>query len=69
MPREWVEKLHQAALKCLDHLIIELVKEIPETHAPLANTLEDWAINFIFDQIIDLIQQTHQEVSQYALQD
>jgi two-component system sensor histidine kinase/response regulator len=69
MPREWVEKLHQAALKCLDHLIIELVKEIPETHAPLANTLEDWAINFIFDQIIDLIQQTHQEASQYALQD
>ncbi len=69
MPREWVEKLHQAALKCLDHLIIELVKEIPETHAPLANTLEDWAINFIFDQIIDLIQQTHKEVSQYALQD
>ena len=69
MPKEWVEKLHQAALKCLDNVIIDLVAQIPEIHAPLANTLEDLANNFIFDQIIDLIQQTtYMEVSQYALQ-
>lgn len=68
MPREWVEKLASAALKGLDHIIIDLLEQIPETHAPLANTLEDWANNFTFEQIIDLIQQTNTEVSQYALQ-
>jgi hypothetical protein len=57
MPSEWVEKLDRAALKCLDHAIVELIKEIPEAHAPLANALEDWANNFLFDRIIDLIQQ------------
>ncbi len=66
MPPQWVEKLASAALKGLDHVIIDLLKQIPETHAPLANTLEDWASNFIFEQIIDLIQQTKTK-SQYAL--
>jgi two-component system sensor histidine kinase/response regulator len=56
MPREWVEKLYQAALKGLDHVIIQLLEQIPETHVPLANTLEDWANNFLFDRVIDLIQ-------------
>lgn len=66
MPTQWVEKLASAALKGLDHVIIDLLEQIPETHAPLANTLEDWASNFIFEQIIDLIQQTKTK-SQYAL--
>ncbi|HEY9823094.1 MAG TPA: response regulator [Candidatus Sericytochromatia bacterium] len=56
MPREWVEKLYEAALKGLDHVIIQLLEQIPETHVPLANTLEDWANNFLFDRVIDLIQ-------------
>jgi two-component system sensor histidine kinase/response regulator len=57
MPREWVEELHRAALKCLDHEIIRLCEQIPETDAPLANTLRDWADNFLFDRVIELIQQ------------
>lgn len=57
MPREWVEELERAALKCLDHEIIRLCEQIPEAHAPLANTLRDWADNFLFDRVIELIQQ------------
>ncbi len=56
MPKEWRENLNQAALKCLDHEIIQLVEQIPEVHSPLANSLRDWADNFLFDQVIELIQ-------------
>ncbi|GAC1480702.1 MAG: hypothetical protein NVS2B14_20740 [Chamaesiphon sp.] len=57
MPIEWVQELHQAAIKCLDHVIIQLSKQIPPAHTSLANTLRDWANNFLFDRVIDLIQQ------------
>ncbi|NET55913.1 MAG: response regulator [Symploca sp. SIO2E6] len=56
MPREWRENLNQAAIKCLDHEIIQLVEQIPEIHSPLANTLSNWADNFLFDQVIEFIQ-------------
>ena len=57
MPTQWVEELRQAALKCLDHVIIQLSEQIPSAHAFLANTLRDWANNFLFDRVIDLVQQ------------
>lgn len=57
MPSDWVKKLEEAALKCLDHVIIELTKQIPPNQAPLAQLLEDWANNYMFDRIIDLIQE------------
>jgi len=56
MPVEWVEKLNKAALKCRDREIIQLCEQIPKTHAPLAKTLTNWANDFLFDKIIDLIQ-------------
>ena len=56
MPREWLESLNQAAIKCLDHEIIQLVNQIPEVHSPLANTLSNWANNFLFEEVIELIQ-------------
>ncbi len=58
MPNEWVEELRQAAIKCLDHVIIQLSEQIPPAHASLATTLRDWANNFLFDRVIDLIQHT-----------
>ena len=57
MPREWVEKLNRAAFKCSDREIIRLCEQIPATQAPLAKILRDWADNFLFDKVIDLIQQ------------
>ncbi len=56
MPREWVEKLNRAAFKCSDREIIRLCEQIPATYAPLAKILRDWADNFLFDKVIDLIQ-------------
>lgn len=55
MPVEWVEKLNKAALKCRDREIIQLCEEIPKIHAPLAKTLTNWANDFLFDKVIDLI--------------
>lgn len=66
MPREWVEKLHQASIKGLDHVIIQLIEQIPEINAPLAKALEDWANNFLFEQVIELIQQTQDRKFEYA---
>lgn len=57
MPREWVEKLNLAAVKCSDLEIIRLCEQIPATDSPLANTLRDWADNFLFQQVMDLIEQ------------
>ncbi|MGQ4646898.1 response regulator [Lyngbya aestuarii] len=57
MPREWVKEVNEAALKCLDHKILRLCEQIPEVHAPLANALRNWANNFLFDQVIELIRQ------------
>jgi two-component system sensor histidine kinase/response regulator len=67
MPTEWIEQLHQAANKCFDHVIIQLIKEIPQAHAPLAIALENWANNFLFEQVIDLIQQVQVKEPLFAL--
>ncbi|MBD0303848.1 MAG: response regulator [Tolypothrix sp. T3-bin4] len=67
MPTEWIEQLHQAANRCLDHVIIQLVKEIPQAHTPLAIALENWANNFLFEQVLDLIQQVQVKEPLFAL--
>jgi two-component system sensor histidine kinase/response regulator len=67
MPTEWIEQLHQAANKCFDHVIIQLIKEIPQAHAPLAIALENWANNFLFEQVIDLIQEVQVKEPLFAL--
>ena len=56
MPSEWVAQLHQAALCIDDSLIVELIKQIPDTQATLANALTDLVNNFRIDIIIKLTQ-------------
>ncbi|MBE9117884.1 response regulator [Lusitaniella coriacea LEGE 07157] len=56
MPKEWVEQLHQAAVRCRDYEILQLVEQIPPDSASLARTLEQWADNFLFDRAIQLAQ-------------
>ncbi|MEG4218513.1 PAS domain S-box protein [Microcoleus sp. Pol14C6] len=56
MPTDWVVELHRAALCVDDNRILELIKEIPETEANLANALTDLVDNFRIDIIIDLTQ-------------
>jgi two-component system, sensor histidine kinase and response regulator len=57
MPPDWIEELHQAALKCRDDAILKLVAMIPESYSGLANCLEELANNFLFDRILELTRQ------------
>jgi hypothetical protein len=61
MPTDWVVELHRAALCVDDNRILELIEEIPETEANLANTLTDLVDNFRIDIIIDLTQLYYDE--------
>lgn len=56
MPADWVVELHRAALCVDDNRILQLIEEIPETEANLANALTDLVDNFRIDIIIDLTQ-------------
>jgi PAS domain S-box-containing protein len=58
MPADWVIQLHQAAIKGSDEQILKLIEQIPATHSPLAHILADWANNFRFDKVIELVEQT-----------
>ncbi|MFB2937329.1 PAS domain S-box protein [Aerosakkonemataceae cyanobacterium BLCC-F154] len=54
MPIEWIKELHQAVLCVNDDIILELVKQIPESKAALADTLKDLVDNFRLDLILEL---------------
>ncbi|MFP4299443.1 MAG: ATP-binding protein [Spirulinaceae cyanobacterium] len=55
MPTPWLEQLKQAAITGFDEEIIELTKSIPEAHQQLRDTLIQWANDFDFDAVLDLI--------------
>lgn len=57
MPESWLLQLHHAAVKGFDRQILQLLQEIPISHAASARTLEGWARNFQFDRIIEITQQ------------
>jgi len=54
MSPQWINAVHQAAVKGFDHQILQLLQEIPPTHPSFAVTLKDWTDNFWFDRIINL---------------
>lgn len=55
MPQEWVEQLHQAAIKGFDQDILQLMTQVPADFALLATSLETWARDFRFDKVTDLV--------------
>jgi len=57
MPVMWLEQLYIAALQCNDHLVFELLTQIPEDNSSLAVALTNLAENFQFDKIIILVQE------------
>ncbi|MEG4802135.1 PAS domain S-box protein [Microcoleus sp. ARI1-B5] len=61
MPTDWVVDLYRAALCVDDNRILELIEQIPETEANLANALTDLVDNFRIDIIIDLTQLYYDE--------
>ncbi len=54
MSESWREALHQAASKLNQKLIAEVISQIPETHASLANRLNQLVKDFRYDVIIEL---------------
>ncbi|MBW4665594.1 MAG: response regulator [Chroococcus sp. CMT-3BRIN-NPC107] len=56
MPPEWIEQLHQAALRTDEQQIFSLLEQIPIANAPLAKALAEAVNNFRIDKIIDLTQ-------------
>jgi hypothetical protein len=54
MPQTWIEQLHQAASEVNEELVSELIEQIPETSAPLAEALRDLVNDFRMDIIVRL---------------
>jgi chemotaxis family two-component system sensor kinase Cph1 len=54
MPKAWVQKLYEASLALEEELLIELIKQIPENEADLANTLTDLVDNLRLDILFNL---------------
>jgi hypothetical protein len=54
MSQEWLEQMYEAAY-CLDaDVMLELITQIPDSEANLANTLRELVINFNTDIIMQL---------------
>lgn len=54
MSPEWLEQCCQAANLGLDQRLLQLIAQIPVTHAAIAGVLSDLVDNFCFDQLITL---------------
>lgn len=61
MPSEWIDKLHQAALRVNTKEILILIKQIPESCDRLAEALTDLVDRFGFEEIIELTQQQQKQ--------
>ncbi len=57
MTDEWILRLHEAAIRGFDLVILRLVQEIPPSQVAIATILSNWSRNFQFDKILDLTQQ------------
>lgn len=56
LPQPWLQTLQQAAIKGSDEQILQLTKDLPPEATALAKSLTQWAQNFQFDAILELLQ-------------
>jgi two-component system, chemotaxis family, sensor kinase Cph1 len=54
MPLEWIRRLHWAAMAVDDAIVLNLIKEIPEEHSSLAQTLNRLVESFRLDIIANI---------------
>ncbi len=54
MSKEWIVKLHEAALDADSELVFQLLEEVPEFQALELQTLRNWVNKFQFEKILDL---------------
>lgn len=55
MSSEWRNQLYQAAIRCQDEQVIELLDQIPPKHSALSHQLRDFAQRFQFEMILQLL--------------
>jgi signal transduction histidine kinase/FixJ family two-component response regulator len=56
MPQAWINQLYEAALEADTNLVLQLVKEIPETEKFLIKSLSKMARHFEFEPLVDFIE-------------
>jgi len=56
MSKEWINELYQAANSIDNEQILQLIEQIPPTHASIAQAIKEMVNNFRCDQIIDLLE-------------
>jgi len=61
MPANWIAEFHKAAVSGRDGRMLQLIKQIPESHATLAQALAEKVDNFEFDRIVALTEQIQNE--------
>ncbi len=54
MPIDWLQQLHQAAIKVNAKQVYYCIDQMPTTNIPLANTLSELVNNFCFEEIVTL---------------
>ncbi len=54
MSREWIIKLHEAALEADSELVSRLLDKIPSSYVLELQTIRDWVKTFQFEKILDL---------------
>jgi PAS domain S-box-containing protein len=54
MSKEWVVKLHKAALDADSELVYQILEDVPESHALVRQTFKGWVNKFQFEKILDL---------------
>ena len=54
MSKEWIVRLHQAALDADEELVEQLLDKIPVSYGLELQTLKTWVKNFQFEKILDL---------------
>ncbi|MTJ51463.1 response regulator [Anabaena sp. UHCC 0253] len=63
MSQQWITQLYEAALEANTNLVLQLVKELPETETRLLQALSKLARQFEFEQIIDLTEPLLKDVT------
>jgi hypothetical protein len=57
MPPEWVKQLYHVAAQCSDHLLLQLINQIPSEYEATTQYLNHLVDNFHFDQVMEWAKQ------------
>ncbi len=56
MPDDWIASLYESAIAVNNQALSDLIGQISESHAPLAQALQQWVRDFRCDKIVELVE-------------